>query len=163
MSIFGKKNKEGQRSVNLSYVDGVEGYSKGTAVTLSLNDDNQCVTMVARIYKKPPVKLRYEQITGINVISEKEIIEKSKNAVGRAVAGGILLGPLGAIIGGMSGIGKKQKSEAHYFMIINYISLDEEIKVLSYEIVGASLHWSSFVTEFRNRIKEKEIVDEINL
>ncbi|WP_346916561.1 hypothetical protein [Clostridium sp.] len=44
MGIFGKKNKNGDRSVNLSFIDGIEGYSKGTAIALSINNENQCIT-----------------------------------------------------------------------------------------------------------------------
>lgn len=157
MSIFGKKNKNGNRSVNLSFIDGVPGYSKGTAIELSLNDNEQCLTMIARVYKKPPVHLKYEQIVAANVVSEKEIIEKSKNTVGRAIAGGVILGPLGAIIGGISGIGNKQVSNKHYFLVINYKSKDDELKVISFEIVGASLHWSSFVDELRKKFKSENI------
>ncbi|KEI92231.1 hypothetical protein [Clostridium botulinum] len=157
MGIFSRKNKNGDRSVNLSFVDGIEGYGKGLAVELSINTEKECLTIKSRVVKKPEANLKFEQITGVNVISEKDIIEKSKSTVGRAVAGGVLLGPLGAIIGGMSGIGNKQKSETHYFIVVNYKSREEEIKVLSFEIVGASLHWSSFVKELKNNIETQSI------
>ena len=155
--IFGKKNKDGNRAVNLTYVDGIGEYNKGTAVEVSFDDKN--MQMKARTFKKLPVFLQLEQITGAVVISEKDIIEKSKSTVGRAVVGGVVLGPLGAIIGGMSGIGNKKKNETHYFMVVNYKSKDEEIKVLSFEIVGASLHWYSFVEEFRKRIPVKKVIE----
>ncbi len=157
MGLFGKKNKDGNRSVNLSYIDGVEGYNKGTAIALSIDNENQCLTIKPRVFKNPPVHLKFEQITGVNVVSEKEIIEKSKSTVGRAIVGGVLLGRLGAIVGGMSGIGNKQRSETHYYMVINYKSKNEEIKVLSFEIVGASLHWSSFVEELRSKINTQAL------
>lgn len=157
MGLFGKKNKDGNRSVNLSYIDGVEGYNKGTAIALSIDNENQSLTIKPRVFKNPPVHLKFEQITGVNVVSEKDIIEKSKSTVGRAIVGGVLLGRLGAIIGGMSGIGNKQKSETHYYMVINHKSKNEEIKVLSFEIVGASLHWSSFVEELRSKINTQTL------
>jgi len=157
MGLFGKKNKNSDRSVNLSFVDGIEGYGKGLAIELSINTEKECVTIKSRAVKKPEVNLKFEQITGVNVVSEKDIIEKSKSTVGRAIVGGVLLGRLGAIIGGMSGIGNKQKSETHYYMVINYKSKNEEIKVLSFEIVGASLHWSSFVEELRSKINTQTL------
>ena len=160
MGIFGKKNKDGNRSVNLTYIDGTESYSKGTAVEISLNDENKNMQMKARVYKKPAVFLPFEHITGVEVISEKDIVEKSKSTVGRAVVGGVVLGPLGAIIGGMSGIGNKSKSDTHYFIVVNYKSKDQQIKVLSFEIVGASLHWSSFVEEFRKRITTQKVIED---
>lgn len=157
MGIFGKKNKNGNRSVNLSFVDGIEGYNKGTAVEVSINKDNECLTIKSRAIKKPEVHLGLNQIFGVNVISEKDVLEKSKSVAGRAVVGGVFLGPLGAIVGGMSGIGNKTKSETKYYMIVNYKSLSGEIKVLSFEIVGASLHWSSFVEDLRKIINTESI------
>lgn len=158
--IFGKKNKSGNRSVNLSFIDGIESYSKGIAVELSMDDKDKCLTIKSRAFKdKPVIKLKYEQIVAVNVVTEKEIIESDKSVVGRAVVGGVLLGPLGAIVGGMSGIGNKTKSNTHYFMVINYKSNAEETKVLSFEIVGASLHWADFIKELRSKINSNEIVE----
>lgn len=163
--IFGKKNKNGNRAVNLCYVDGVNSYIKGAAIELSIDDENKRITIIPRAYKNlPTVHIKLEQIIAANVVTEKEIIEKSKSTVGRAIAGGVVLGPLGAIIGGMSGIGNKVSSSDKYYMVINYKSLEDEIKVLSFEIVGASLHWGSFIKELRTRVNsytqesiEKEI------
>ena len=158
--IFWKKNKEGNRSVNLVFVDGVASYSKGIAVELSMDDKEQCLTMKARVFKdKPIIKLKYEQIIAANVVTEKEIIESDKSVVVRAVVGGVLLGPLGAIVGGMSGIGNKAKANTHYFMVINYKSNTGETKILSFEIVGSSLHWSEFIKELRSKINSNEIVE----
>lgn len=159
--IFGKKNKLGNRAVNLCFVDGVESYSKGTAIELSLDDKEECLVMKARVFKdKPIVKLNYEQIVAAEVITEKEIIENGKSTVGRALVGGVLLGPLGAIVGGMSGIGNKTKSSKHYFLVVNYKSSNsEEVKALSFEIVGASLHWDSFVKELKTKIKVENTIE----
>lgn len=159
--IFGKKNKLGNRAVNLCFVDGVESYSKGTAIELSLDDKEECLIMKARVFKdKPIVKLNYEQIVAAEVITENEIIESGKSTVGRALVGGVLLGPLGAIVGGMSGIGNKTKSSKHYFLVVNYKSSNsEEAKALSFEIVGASLHWDSFVKELKTKIKVENTIE----
>ena len=158
--IFGKRNKSGNRSVNLSFVDGVESYSKGMAVELSMDDKDQCLIMKARVFKdKPIIKLKYEQIIAANVVTEKEIIESDKSVVGRAVVGGVLLGPLGAIVGGMSGIGNKAKANTHYFMVINYKSNTGETKILSFEIVGSSLHWSEFIKELKNKFNSNQTIE----
>ena len=158
--IFGKKNKSGNRSVNLSFIDGIESYSKGIAVELSMDDKEQCLAMKARVFKdKPIIKLKYEQIIAANVVTEKEIIESDKSVVGRAVVGGVLLGPLGAIVGGMSGIGNKTKSNTHYFMVINYKSNTGETKILSFEIVGSSLHWSEFIKELKNKFNSNQTIE----
>ena len=62
----------------------------------------------------------------------------------------------------MTGLGKKQKSEKHFYMVVNYKS-DDEVKALSFEIVGASLHWSEFLIELRKRINVVNIENEIIL
>lgn len=160
MSIFGKRNKQGHRSVNLAYVDGIKGYMKGAAVAVSINTEKNTLTIVPRAFKNlPEVNLYLDQIIGVNVISEEEIIKKSKSSVGRAIAGGVLLGPLGAIVGGISGVGDKSKSQSKFYMVVNYYSRNEEVRVLSFEIIGASLHWSSFLSELRCKIKKEEIIE----
>lgn len=159
--LFKRKNKSGNKAINLSFVDGVESYSKGTAIELSLDDKEECLVMKARVFKdKPIVKLNYEQIVAAEVITEREIIESGKSTVGRALVGGVLLGSLGAIVGGMSGIGNKTKSSKHYFLVVNYKSSNsEEAKALSFEIVGASLHWDSFVKELKTKIKVENTIE----
>lgn len=145
--IFGKKNKNVDRSVNLAFVDGLKEFNKGNAVEVSLTDLG--LRIKSRINKeKLPVTINYGDITAANCVSEKEILEKSKSVIGRAVVGGVLLGPLGSIIGGMSGIGNKSKSETKYYMVLN--TKDEN--VISFEIIGASLHWDDFIRELRTKI-----------
>jgi len=53
--------------------------------------------------------------------------KKNKSVIGRAVFGGLLLGPLGALVGGMSGLGEKevkQKLLADY--LVSFKIDDEE-------------------------------------
>ncbi|NOW02432.1 hypothetical protein [Clostridium beijerinckii] len=70
---------------------------------------------------------------------------------------------MGAIVGGISGIGTQKENKTHNFIVINYKSKDDEIKVLSFEIVGSSLHWSSFVDELKQKIKKEDVPNEIHL
>lgn len=157
MGIF-KRDK--LRSVNVSSFDGIEVLPRGLAIKLIADDDNNEILIKSRVIKKPEVHLKYNKITGINVITEKEILEKNKSVVGRAVLGGVLLGPLGAILGGMSGIGSKGKADKHYFIVINYKSKDDDIKVISFEIVGASIGWNKFIDHIRGKIDYKPILEE---
>lgn len=55
------------------------------------------------------VALLQDQIDFFVIEPQKQIVEKkSKSIVGRALLGGVLLGPVGAIVGGMTGIGNKE-------------------------------------------------------
>jgi len=64
--------------------------------------------------------LSFDQIIDMRYSSYEKIIseKKSKSVIGRAAVGGVLLGPVGAVVGGLSGLGsteitnKKIKTEA---------------------------------------------------
>lgn len=157
MSIFGSKNKQGNLSCNFMHVDGLPGYTKGIAVSVTQEDSENRLSIAMRLSKKPPLYVLYNQITTVTILSEKEIIENSKSVLGRAAVGGLLLGPLGAIVGGMSGTGTKEKTETRYYFVINYHPGSEpnEIKAISFEIVGASLHWDSFMKKLKLKIPTK--------
>ena len=48
-------------------------------------------------------------ILSINLEGQNQLFEqKNKSVIGRAIVGGLILGPVGAIVGGMTGIGQKQ-------------------------------------------------------
>jgi len=60
------------------------------------------------------------------VLSEPVVIKKS--VVGRAVVGSLILGPLGAIVGGMSGIGSKgEKVKDIYLLEINFWEIETRV------------------------------------
>ncbi len=58
---------------------------------------------VLRTYRIP-----LENIISLEIVTEKEL--KDKSVLGRGAVGALLLGPVGAVLGGMSGVGSKQKS-----------------------------------------------------
>lgn len=60
----------------------------------------------------------YEDIKYWSVENQEVIIKQSKSVIGRAIVGGLVLGPVGAIVGGMSGIGTKDVKVSKYDNII---------------------------------------------
>lgn len=138
MPIFTSKNKTGNRSVNFAFVEGIATIGTGVAVNATLIPSSRKLEIKMRMNKAEPYYLSVDKITNVGIIAEKEILESSKSVTGRAIVGGILLGGLGAVIGGMSGIGTTQKETAKYYFIINYHSNDED-KAISFEIVGATM------------------------
>jgi hypothetical protein len=81
------------------------------------------------------------QIISLRKTSHEELAKIDKSVIGRAVVGGMILGPLGAIVGGMSGIGSKERFINKQYFVINYwdvqtqtaqtilISSDESVKI----------------------------------
>nr|DAQ35647.1 MAG TPA: hypothetical protein [Caudoviricetes sp.] len=139
------------------HVTGVNGIGNGTAVCLTQEDSEQRLSIAMRLSKVPPKYLSYSQITSVGTAYEDEIVEQNKSVVGRAAVGGLVFGPLGAIVGGISGTGSKQKSQTRFFFIINYHSANNpgEIGVISFEIVGASLHSSKFIDALKTKIPQQ--------
>ena len=146
MSIFSTKDKSGNRSVNFSAVDGLPGYQQGDAVNATIDKKAGMLIIRARVFQRPEVRLPLDRITYAESKTETEIRERDKSVIGRAAVGS-LLGPLGAIVGGMSGIGTKKTKSVRQFLIIAYMSTDGEEKAIALEIVGASIGWHEFLKE----------------
>lgn len=64
--------------------------------------------------------ISHEQIISMNFIRHEELATRKKSVIGRAAVGGIILGPIGAIVGGISGIGNKQSVIGNYLLVINF-------------------------------------------
>jgi DNA-directed RNA polymerase subunit RPC12/RpoP len=66
------------------------------------------------------------QIISLKKTTQEELAQIDKSVIGRAVVGGLILGPLGAIVGGMSGIGNKEKFINKHYFIINYWDIETQ-------------------------------------
>lgn len=77
-------------------------------------------------------KIPLENVIGTMLTTEKEIIEKSKSVIGRGVVGGLVFGPAGLLLGGLSGIGKKSRVEKSRVYIVSYVGSDREIKNITF-------------------------------
>lgn len=80
-----------------------------------------------------PITLRYAQITDVYYGLETEIQQKNKSVVKRALLGGLLFGGVGAIVGGISGNGTKEKKVNKFIFIISYTSSSGADAFLQFE------------------------------
>ena len=128
-------------------VDGLPGYQQGDAINASINKASGILTIRARAFKRPEIQLSLDRITYAESKTETELQERDKSVIGRAAVGALFLGPLGAMIGGMSGIGTKKQKNVKQFLIIAYYSADGEERAIALEIVGASIGWEKFLKE----------------
>lgn len=121
-SVLGKRNKWLPKKLinSLTYISGFTEIDEDIKSSSSLMKDlNILVGLeiyekgvhinVMRSFRKKHFALASQDIKGVAIERQEKIVEeKSKSVVGRAVLGGVLLGPLGAVVGGMSGIGSKK-------------------------------------------------------
>ncbi|WP_201723593.1 zinc ribbon domain-containing protein [Spirosoma sp. 209] len=68
----------------------------------------------------PIFDIHNSQVISIKQTTKSELVNMDKSVIGRAVVGGLILGPLGAVVGGMSGIGSKQKVQDKSYLVLNY-------------------------------------------
>ncbi len=71
-------------------------------------------------------KIISTQLKGAYVNTQKEIIEKENNVIGRAVIGGVALGSIGAIVGALSGVAPKIEEVNHYLLTVVYVNSNGE-------------------------------------
>lgn len=137
MGIFSRKNKKKDYKTRIMHDEGLPNFAHNQVINIYLDDDNNRF-VISECFAKTPKELYidYDKITNAEVLSEKEIIEKNKTVLGRATVGTLLLGPLGGIVGGISGVGTKQKKKVSYYFIINYKStIDDEIKIIRLKVM----------------------------
>lgn len=66
------------------------------------------------------LELHNSQIISIDFADTSRLLREDKSVIGRAVVGGLLMGPMAAIIGGMSGIGQKTHLVNSGYLVVNY-------------------------------------------
>ncbi len=98
------------------------------------------------------LSIHNSQIISLKQTSQGELSKIDKSVIGRAVVGGLILGPLGAIVGGMSGIGNKEKFINKHYLVINY--WDVRTKSAQTLLISSKKY---FIEGFiRNHHKEKD-------
>lgn len=100
-------------------------------VDVALYDDH--LELKANLKKHEPITLQYSQITDVFYGLETEVVEKNRSVIGRAIAGGVLFGGVGAVVGGMSGIGTKEQEVTKLVLIISYTAKDGQDAFLQFE------------------------------
>lgn len=110
---------------------------------LGIRDGASCIVKLTNyelqlcdIKRRPILKISLKEISNVAIISDKEIIEKDKSVIGRGVVGSVLFGGAGLILGGLSGLKKKQVEQNVDYLIINYKENGEDKVVNVYANEG---------------------------
>lgn len=130
--------------VIVQFLDGLTLKNSLAPIVLTFDDEYFIIEEMGGKIRKPSAvstfKIPLENIQGTVLSTEKEIEERSKSVVGRGLAGGLLFGPAGMFLGGLSGVGKKQKTKTSYVYVIAYKASSGEIKNITFSVVLPSLN-----------------------
>lgn len=120
--MFGLFKDKGKRLTFVAdHIEGLENFNEQERLNVTWEIENHKLIFESiENKKKQKVNLNLNKVTDVGVATEKEITEKSKSVIGRAAVGTLLIGPLGGIIGGMSGLGNKKKEKDLRVAVINY-------------------------------------------
>jgi len=142
-----KKNERKEKGIvfqfDSKHIFGIPDMNPGDQADIFLKKE---VLMINNLQTIP-----YNRVISLECVQETEIKldEKQKSVILRALTGGIFLGPIGAIVGGMSGIGS-EKTEKEVEQ--NYIQIEYENK--NGEVVKALL-LTEYTKSFCNGIIKK--------
>lgn len=142
MGLFTKKKKVTKTTVRDSKTRHL--------YALKLMDDHIEINTAPLAIEDSKKILHYDQVTDVAYDSSFEKVAVSKSPIGRAVAGGLIFGGVGAVVGAISGTTTKTKNEITFHLVIAYTSKDGEDKFLQYEdssVLGSG--------KFVNALKER--------
>lgn len=150
-----KKNKTGFRGVHLQ---GLPKMNELSVVEMSISDDYLVLEHLKGIgfFSKnievtDVFKIHHDKIISLDIIDKTNIESKSKSVIGRGIAGEILFGPVGAMLGGMSGSKTDIKSITNYFFNIGYYGKNEnDIKTIIFKLGTDNKRALKFIREYND-------------
>ena len=143
-----EKNKRKAESLKVSLMKHIYGLPVAEDVDCKVTLSDDKITFLSGGVN---FELEKNQITDIMLKTDAEIQEQYVSSVGGAAAGFLVLGPVGAIIGGRA---KKKtvKNEIHKYLIITYKSNgSDEIKYICLDINNCISAANYILSEYRNR------------
>lgn len=156
-----KNRKEFISSALVDYLQGLPGVEAKTRFDVTYDDAHLLLKQmkglgligVVRTFKIPA-----EKVICIEMVDETTIEQKKKSVVGRGIAGSILLGPAGMVLGGMSGVGTKEEKKKRTIITISYFGDNEQdIKtILMEEEPGFFSRFWAVKKEFEEKFMKKE-------
>lgn len=128
----------------MKFVKGIPDLQEGQSVGIYLYkekitlDDKQIIPL--------------DRIKKAVVFTEKELKLKGKSVIGRAAVGGLLLGPLGAVVGGVSGVGDKKKEKTLIFLSIEFTDKNGENGQLVFLAGDGAIGYNGFANELNKMV-----------
>ncbi len=106
-------------------------------------------------YKVSTVNIHHDQIVRMEYMTQEDFKEENKSVIGRSILGYFLLGPLGAVVGGVSGIGTKMKKLGNYLFVLTY--WDVYTRTLQTLLFSVKQEPASFIVRVHNEQTKKNL------
>lgn len=109
-----QKNHAGAwfKKFNVTHIQGINFVNPGEKISCLIDDKN--ISFCDS--KKELFSIAINEIKNALILEEIEQTQKNKSVIARAIVGGVLLGPIGAIVGGVSGVSPELKTNKKYFL-----------------------------------------------
>lgn len=145
MGIWGADTSMYNWAVRFSFAGGTTMFGVGELVTVATDPKEQRVAIFDTRTGEKIVYIAYAQLCGVHRTNEVSTVQKGKSVIGRGAAGGLLFGPVGAVVGGLSGTGKKTKKEVKTYLIISFHPTERatEVQELAFGVTQATM-WLRF-------------------
>jgi hypothetical protein len=124
---------------------------------ISFHEDG--ISIASSLFDVKAYCIHFSQILDCQYTCEPsliEYVEKEKSVIGRALVGTLIAGPIGAIVGGISGVGTKKIGEFD-FLIINFWDVSETTIRPQSIILGGNnkkKQFERFAAELNQRVKK---------
>ena len=141
----GKEKYNSEYSTTINHIHGLP-LAENSKCIIHLCNNQIVVESIGSIYK-----LQREKIIDMNIKTSKEV----QNSISGAVGGSILLGPIGAFLGGTS-------TDFHRFFIIIFKNKENKDECISFDIkddLKALKGIYDYIEDFKNNITEKKEVE----
>lgn len=153
-----KKDKLEEAEIDAILQERLKSYTMKHVNGLPIAENINCnvtATDDKFIFSSGVMKFELEKvkITDMCINTDRELQQQYVSSVGGTIAGAVLFGPLGAIIGGRAKK-KKVKDEVHNYFIITYQS--DGIKYIVFEVGFITASANKFISEFKSSHKEQQ-------
>ena len=138
--VVSSKNAKNGKLIPLKFrhIQGISNLIDGELVIIS--SDEKSINIGNKFY------IPKDKINNKTVTNAKMLTDKQKSVIQRGLAGLVVAGPLGAIVGGISGVGAKKGIEKVNFLTIDYVdgSDVEQSALFSLEDVSHLMYLNMF-------------------
>lgn len=117
-----KKFEDSLERIPFTHISGLKNIAENKPVSIMVIDET--ITIIDLDGKSREI-LGFSDIQQIKHISREEFTEKDKSVIARAIVGGLVFGAVGAVVGGLSGVGTKKETEVENFAKVILKNNDE--------------------------------------